>query len=170
MPRKKLRIIAVGALRAPHWKAAAAHYLERLQHWRHILEHVVKDADAGLPESERVRQEGQRLLQAVRADDYLVCLDERGTSLSSRAFAAFLDEASANASRTPCFVLGGPFGLAGAVRARAGFVLSLGPMTLPHELARVVLLEQLYRAEAILRKTPYHHGGVDIHRRIFAAS
>jgi len=118
---------------------------------------VTKDADAGLPEAERVRLEGQRLLQAVHADDYLICLDERGNSMSSRLFAAFLNELSENASCTPCFVLGGPFGLAEAVRSRARFVLSLGPMTLPHELARVLLLEQLYRAEAILRKTPYHH-------------
>jgi 23S rRNA (pseudouridine1915-N3)-methyltransferase len=157
MPLKKLRIIAVGALRGPYWKAAAAHYLERLRHWRRIQEHVVKDADAGLPESDRILLEGQRLLQAVRADDYLICLDERGASMSSRAFAAFLDEVSANASRTPCFMLGGAFGLAETVRSQARCVLSFGPMTLPHELARVVLLEQLYRAEAIVRKTPYHH-------------
>ena len=155
MSRKKLRILAVGALRGPHWKAAAAHYLERLKHWRHIQEHVVKDADAGLPEPERVRLEGQRLLQAVRADDYLICLDEGGKSMSSRMFAALFEEIGA--ARTPCFVLGGPFGLAGVVRSRARLVLSLGPMTLPHELARVVLLEQVYRAEAILRGTPYHH-------------
>jgi 23S rRNA (pseudouridine1915-N3)-methyltransferase len=157
MSRNTLRIIAVGALRAPHWKTAAAHYLERLKHWRRIHEHVVKDADAGLPEAERVRLEGQRLLQAVRVDDYLICLDERGKSMPSRAFAAFLGEISENASRTPCFVLGGPFGLAGTVRSQARCVLSLGPMTLPHELARVLLLEQLYRAETILRKTAYHH-------------
>ncbi|MDR0466341.1 MAG: 23S rRNA (pseudouridine(1915)-N(3))-methyltransferase RlmH, partial [Deltaproteobacteria bacterium] len=111
MSRKKLRIIAVGALRGPHWKAAAAHYLERLKHWRQIQEHVIRDSDGGLPESERVRLEGERMLQVVRGDDYLICLDERGTSMSSRAFAAFLDEVSANASRTPCFALGGPFGL-----------------------------------------------------------
>jgi 23S rRNA (pseudouridine1915-N3)-methyltransferase len=157
MPLKKLRILAVGALRTPHWKAAAAHYLERLKHWRHIQEHVVKDADAGLPEAERVRLEGRRLLQIVRADDWLICLDERGKSMSSRVFAAFLDEISATAS-TPCFALGGPFGLAETARSQARCVLSLGPMTLPPELARVLLLEQLYRAEAILRKTPYHHG------------
>jgi len=157
MSRKNLRIIAVGALRAPHWKSAAAHYLERLKHWRHIHEQVIKDADAGLPEAERIRLEGQRLLQAVRADDYLICLDERGKSMTSPDFAAFLTEVSENASLTPCFMLGGAFGLAGTVRSQARFVLSLGPMTLPHELARVVLLEQVYRAESILRKTPYHH-------------
>ena len=157
MSLKNLRIIAVGALRSPHWQRAAAQYLERLKHWRRIQEHVVKDADAGLPEAERIRQEGERLLRIVRADDCLICLDERGASMSSRAFAAFLKEISENASSTPCFVLGGPFGLAETVRSRARFVLSLGPMTLPHELARVVLLEQIYRAEAIVRKNPYHH-------------
>ena len=157
MSLKKLRIIAVGALRSPHWHAAAAHYLARLKHWRHIHEHVVKDADAGLPEAERVRLEGQRLLRVVRADDYLICLDECGKSMSSQVFAAFLNDISENAARTPCFVLGGPFGLAEMVCSQARVVLSLGPMTLPHELARVVLLEQIYRAEAILRKNPYHH-------------
>ena len=157
MSLKNLRIVAVGALRGPHWQAAAAHYLERLKHWRRIHEHVVKDADAGLPEAERVRLEGQRLLRCVRADDYLICLDERGKSMSSQAFAAFLQEVSEHSSRTPCFMLGGPFGLAEMVRSQARLVLSLGPMTLPHELARVVLLEQIYRAEAIVRKNPYHH-------------
>ena len=156
MARKKLRIIAVGALRSPHWKTAAAHYLERLKPWRRVHEHVVKDADAGLREAERVRLEGQRLLLAVRADDCLICLDEHGKSMSSPLFAALLDEI-ATTSRTPCFMLGGPFGLAEVVRSQARFILSLGPMTLPHELARVLLLEQLYRAESILRKTPYHH-------------
>ena len=157
MPLKTLRIIAVGALRSPHWQRAAAQYLERLKPWRRIHEHVVKDADAGLPEAERIRLEGQRLLRMVRADDYLICLDECGKSMSSQVFAAFLNEISENASRTPCFVLGGPFGLAETVRSQARCVLSLSPMTLPHELARVVLLEQIYRAEAISRKNPYHH-------------
>jgi len=156
MALKKLRIIAVGTLRSPHWKAAAAHYFERLKHWRRIQEHVVKNADAGLPEAERVRLEGQRLLLAVQMGDYLICLDERGKSMPSLMFAALLDEI-ATTSRTPCFMLGGAFGLDEAARSKARLVLSLGPMTLPHELARVLLLEQVYRAESILRKTPYHH-------------
>ncbi|MCL1985002.1 MAG: 23S rRNA (pseudouridine(1915)-N(3))-methyltransferase RlmH [Betaproteobacteria bacterium] len=157
MVLKNLRIVAVGALRSPHWKAAAIYYLERLRYWRRIHEHVVKDAEPRLPEAGRVQLEGQRLLQAVRADDYLICLDECGKSMSSQEFAAFLNEISENTSRTPCFVLGGPFGLAGMVRSQARVVLSFGPMTLPHELARVLLLEQVYRAEALLHRIPYHH-------------
>lgn len=155
MPPKISRLLAVGALRTPHWKTAVEEYVKRLAPWRPVQEQVVKDADACLPEPERIRREGQALERLARADDYLVCLDEHGESMSSSAFAEFLHEISAHA--VPCFALGGAFGLAEAVRARARHTLSLSPMTLPHELARVVLLEQLYRAESILRKSRYHH-------------
>ncbi len=152
-----LRLLTVGALRTPHWKAAAAHYLERLKHWRRIEEQIVRDADPKLPEAERVRREGEALLRAVKDNDLLVCLDERGDLMDSRAFSVLLREYSENAALTPCFVIGGAFGLDERVRGRARRLLSLGLMTLPHELARVVLLEQIYRAEAIARNTPYHH-------------
>jgi 23S rRNA (pseudouridine1915-N3)-methyltransferase len=157
VPTKALRLLVVGTLRAPHWKTAAAHYLERIRHWRSVTERTIRDGEAGLPEAERIRREGRDMLHALKADDYLVCLDERGKSMSSPAFSAFLREISENAAFTPCFAIGGAFGLDETVRSRAGFMLSLGPMTLPHELARVVLLEQIYRAEAVTRNIPYHH-------------
>ena len=87
----------------------------------------------------------------------IICLDERGVTRTSRDFARWLDELSADATRRPCFVVGGPFGLDDAVRARARHMVAFGAQTLPHELARVLLLEQLYRAESLLRNTPYHH-------------
>lgn len=155
MPPRTLCLLAVGALRTPHWKAAADHYLERLRHLRPVQERVVKDADPRLRQTERVRREGDALLRAVNSGEYLICLDERGKSMNSQAFAAFLREVSENA--VPCFVVGGAFGLAEELLAGAKCLLSLGSMTLPHELARVVLLEQLYRAETIVRKIPYHH-------------
>ena len=157
MAQKALRLLAVGAVRSPHWKAAAAHYLERLGHWRKVHEQVVRDADPRLPEPERIQQEGRALLQAQKDGDYLICLDERGKSMSSRDFAAFLQRIFEQTPHTPCFILGGAFGLSSEVRDSTRTMLALGPMTLPHELARVVLLEQLYRAESILRKSQYHH-------------
>lgn len=157
MALKPLRILAVGQLRTAHWKSAAAHYMERLRHWRAVRETLIKDGDAALPLPERNRLEGQRLLAALTPTDCCVCMDERGKSYSSTEFAAFLQRISENNARVPCFVLGGAFGLDPAVREASRHVISLGPMTLPHELARVVLLEQLYRAEAILRRVPYHH-------------
>lgn len=157
MALKPLRIMAVGQIRTPHWKAAAAHYLERLRRWRDIREHVIKDGQAALPVAERNKIEGQRLLAALAPADCCICMDERGTAHTSEQFAVFLERLSENATSVPCFIIGGAYGLDDSVRAAARHVISLGPMTLPHELARVVLLEQIYRAEAIVRRVPYHH-------------
>lgn len=129
--------------------------MERLRRWRTVKETLVKDGDAALPPEERNKMEGRRLLAALSPGDCVVCMDERGTAHASVDFAALLERLSE--SRAPCFVVGGAHGLDQSVRAAARHVISLGPMTLPHELARVVLLEQIYRAEAILRRLPYHH-------------
>lgn len=155
MALKPLHLIVVGRTRANHWREAAAHYLQRLGHWRKITETIIRDGDPALPLPQRVHEEGQRILAAIHSTDIVVCLDELGKSMPSRQFATFLDSLSAEA--TPCFIVGGAFGLDQSVRDKARHLLALGPQTLPHELARVVLLEQLYRAESLLRNTPYHH-------------
>ncbi len=157
MAKKPLRIIAVGALKTPHWKGAATHYMQRLQHWRTVQEVIVKDGDAALPTQDRNALEGQRILASVQNSDVLICLDERGKLFTSQEFSTFLQKISENATQTPCFVIGGAFGLDAKVRQAAKYTMALGPMTFPHELARVLLWEQLYRAEAIARKVPYHH-------------
>ena len=157
MSLKPLRLITVGRPRAGFWRDAAAHYLERLARWRAVTESVVRDADPALPPERRVQEEGRNILRIITPDDIVICLDERGVSRTSRDFARWLDEMSADATRRPCFVVGGPFGLDEAVRTQARHLVAFGPQTLPHELARVLLLEQLYRAESLLRNTPYHH-------------
>lgn len=157
MSLKPLHIISVGRPRAVFWRDAAAHYMERLVRWRAVKESVVRDADAALPAERRKEEEGRRILDVLSGPDIVVCLDEKGRSMTSREFSRFLEELSRDANRRPCFILGGPFGLAQDVRARARHLISFGPQTLPHELARVVLLEQLYRAESLLRNMPYHH-------------
>ena len=157
MSLKPLRIMTVGRPHAPFWKDAAAHYLERLSRWRQITDTVIKDADPALPIPRRVEEEGRRILAALAPQDIVVCLDEKGRSMTSREFSRFVDGMSADATRRPCFIVGGPFGLHDDVRQRARHLIAFGPQTLPHELARVVLLEQLYRAETLLRNMPYHH-------------
>ena len=84
-------------------------------------------------------------------------LDERGERLTSPQWAELLRRMDTEARGRPCFLVGGAWGLDPTVRDRACRILRLSDLTLPHELARVVLLEQLYRAECILRKVPYHH-------------
>ena len=84
-------------------------------------------------------------------------LDERGRTLTSQELAEWLAARQQDATRDVRLVVGGPYGLSQAVRARCSESIRLSSMTLPHELARVVLLEQLYRAWTILRREPYHH-------------
>ena len=157
MTLKPLRIIAVGRLKTPFWKDAAAHYLTRISRWRAVSETLIRDADPALPVAERAAMEGRAILEAISPRDTLICLDERGKGLTSPQFAALLERLSEDANRMPCFVVGGPFGLDPSVREAAAHLLAFGPQTLPHELARVLLFEQIYRAEALLRNLPYHH-------------
>ena len=153
---RRIRILAVGHIKTPHWGEAAAHYKKRLSHFLRLEEVVVKDADAKLPLEARKEQETQRLLKLLRPSDLPVCLDEHGTCHDSRGFAELLRRFS-DAGKLPCFVIGGAYGLSEAAFVPTAHRLALGPMTFPHELARVILLEQIYRAENILAGTGYHH-------------
>ena len=108
------------------------------------------------PTARRLADEGERLLRAVPEGATLVALDERGHELDSRAFARRIDRWQNEGTGVVAFAIGGPDGLAPAVLKRAELVLALGPMTWPHELARVMLAEQLYRAGALLAGHPYH--------------
>ena len=143
MSLKPLRIMTVGRPHATFWKDAAAHYMERLSRWRRMTETIIRDSDPALPVARRVEEEGKRILAALTPQDIVVCLDEKGRSMTSREFSRFLDGMSTDATRRPCFIVGGPFGLHDSVREKARHLIAFGPQTLPHELARVVLLEQL---------------------------
>ena len=147
----------MGKLKTPFWKDAAAHYLTRIKRWRHLEYTEVRDGDAALPSDQRNALEGRRIIDALSPQDVALVLDERGQKLSSPDLAALLRQLDQDARGRACFIVGGAWGLDDAVRQRASRCISLSHMTLPHELARVVLLEQLYRAECILRKVPYHH-------------
>lgn len=157
MSGKAIRLISVGRLKVSFWKEAANHYQKRLMNWRPLTCTEVRDGDAALPMDKRKSIEGKRILEAISPQDVTLVLDERGKELSSTEMAALLCKLDREAEGRACFIIGGAFGLDEVVRKRARHILRLSAMTLPHELARVVLLEQLYRAECILRKVPYHH-------------
>ena len=146
----------MGRLKTPFWREAAAHYQERLGRWRRVELVEVRDGDAALGPALRSAQEGRRLVEALGRQAGAVALDEGGEAFDSPGLAALLRRFDEAAQR-PCFVIGGPFGLSPEARAACARSLSLSAMTWPHELARVLLLEQLYRAECILRNIPYHH-------------
>ncbi|MBO4301193.1 MAG: 23S rRNA (pseudouridine(1915)-N(3))-methyltransferase RlmH [Desulfovibrio sp.] len=157
MASKLLRCLCVGKLKSPFWKEAASHYAGRLSHWRRLDMTDVRDGDAALPPAQRIHLEGQRILEALTPQDVPLVLDEHGQRFTSLQLAELLRQTDAEERGRPCFIVGGAWGLDASVRHRAKLSISLSDMTLPHELARVFLMEQLYRAECILHRTPYHH-------------
>lgn len=152
----KFRIAAVGRPAAGPLREAIAEYEARAaKYWPiEVIEVRAEPARTRSPDEVR-RLEGVRLLD--RASGVLVALDERGRSLSTKAFAQWVAERRDRAEDTT-FIIGGAFGLDASVRERASLVLSLSPWTLPHDVARLLLAEQLYRAGTIQRREPYHKG------------
>lgn len=153
-----VRILSVGRVRGP-LEAALADWEERAaRYWK--LEVTEVDAGArGRPDPRRAREaEAERILSRLAPTASVVALTRDGRSLSSRDLATFLEDQAVASTGEVAFVIGGAFGLDPSVLDRARLRLSLSGMTLPHELARAVLAEQLYRAGTILRGEPYHKG------------
>ena len=142
----KLLVAAIGRLKEAHFKAAEAEYGKRLRRYADVTIRELKDEKA--------------LLAALPDRHKLVLLDERGHNRSSEELAAMLGEEELHGGgRTLVFAIGGADGFSDVVRAKAAVVIAFGRITLPHRLARIVLVEQLYRAFSILRGEPYHRSG-----------
>lgn len=148
----RITIVAVGRVRAGPIEALYADYARRLPWPVDLHEIEVKTAGAG----QQSRREGERLLAALPANAFVIALDGGGRMLDSEGLAQQLAAWRDQGRRDLAFVIGGADGLDAAVRTRADMTLSLGPMTWPHLLVRVMLAEQLYRAASILSGHPYH--------------
>jgi 23S rRNA (pseudouridine1915-N3)-methyltransferase len=116
----------------------------------------VKNA-ASLSEQEQKKKEGENILQLLSKDDYLVVLEERGKQINSVALADFLQSRANESTRLLIFLIGGAYGLDEAVLQRANYKWSLSPLVFPHQLVRLILSEQVYRACTILKNEKYHH-------------
>lgn len=152
----KFRIVAVGRPPAGPLRDAVAEYERRAaRYWPLEVVEVRAEPSRNRPPAEVRRIEGDRLIE--RTSGTIVALDERGRSMSTEAFTKWIVGRRERAEDTT-FVIGGAFGLDPAHRDRATLVLSLSPWTLQHEMARLLLAEQLYRAGTIQRGEPYHKG------------
>ena len=156
----KFTVIAVGKLKERFWKDACEEYLKRLQPYAKTVVREVADIDparAGGMEAAR-EKEGAAICAALDAlgSAHMTLLDIGGRERSSEDLSRRLDTLALGGANSFAFVIGGSDGVSEAVRRRANETLSFGPITLPHNLARVVLLEQLYRAQKISRGEPYH--------------
>jgi 23S rRNA (pseudouridine1915-N3)-methyltransferase len=150
----RIRLCVVGRPRDAALAAAIADYEKRAARYWPLEVREVKAASGGRDAAAARTLEAERLLKAAGDASRVVC-DESGTALTSRAFADWVQSLRVQA-RDVAFVIGGPYGVAESVRRGADRLLALAPWTLPHEVARLVLAEQLYRAGTILKGEPYH--------------
>lgn len=156
-----IRILCVGKLKERFYRDAVEEYRKRLSRYAKV--YIAEVADEKTPdnpsEGEKevvLTREGRRLEKQIREDDYVIGLFLDGDTLSSEEFAARLDEVAIRGKSNLVFVIGGSLGLSAEVRALCHETISFSAMTFPHQLMRVILLEQIYRAYRINRGEPYH--------------
>ena len=152
----RLVVAVVGKPRDRHLAAAIEEYETRAaRYWPLSVVEAREASGRGVSADDAREKEGVRLLERVPDGALLIVCDERGERLTSAAFAHLLIS-SRDAARDVAFVVGGAFGHSDRVRSAASRTIQMAPWTLPHEMARLVLAEQLYRAGTIMRGEPYH--------------
>ncbi len=150
----KIQVLGVGKIREPYFKEAVEEYTRRIGYYVPIR---VRDAAKEISGSEQDLEVAySRLMKEHHKADLKVALDRKGRTMSSEDLAAWFEKAMLNSVGLISFIIGGPHGLAGSALADSDQTISLGAITLPHQMARLLLLEQVYRAFTIIRGEPYH--------------
>ena len=149
----------MGEVRDKKIADAISVYTKRLPHYFPFSMDCLRDVKTtkGTTQQRQKEMEGEKFLAEIAPADFVVLLDERGKEFSSREFADFISRKSLDLPRNLILVIGGPYGFSQAVYSRADMLISLSRMTFPHELVRLFLAEQLYRAPSINAGEPYHH-------------
>ncbi len=155
----KLRLVCVGKLTESWQRTAADEYTGRVQRYFQLDIIELKEEKGGRKGDKAglLKREGMRIVEKIPDRAFLIVLDERGRHLGSEQLADLLSGEMLHGGRDWCLIVGGPYGLDPAVRHRADLILSLSKMTFTHQMARVLLLEQLYRSCTILKNEPYHN-------------
>ncbi|WP_440322391.1 23S rRNA (pseudouridine(1915)-N(3))-methyltransferase RlmH [Laedolimicola sp.] len=157
----KITCVVVGKIKEKYFTDAIREYSKRLSRYckLEIVELADEKTPDGASEAEEVairEKEGERILKALKDDAYVIALAIEGKMLDSVELSQKIDRLGVSGTSHIAFVIGGSLGLAPAVMKRADYALSFSRMTFPHQLMRVVLLEQLYRSYRILKNEPYH--------------
>lgn len=152
----KIIIYTPGRTKDKSLKAMIDFYRGKLSHYLPV-EYVELAEGKGNDMVSVKESEGKAVLDKIRRDDYLVLLDERGKEYTSRQFADYISRSLLSLQTNMVFYLGGPFGFSKDIYDRANDMVALSKMTFTHEMARVLTLEQLYRAMSIIKGEKYHH-------------
>jgi 23S rRNA (pseudouridine1915-N3)-methyltransferase len=153
-----INIISVGRVREKYIRHGIDEFLKRLTTYSSvkITEIQAEELATDAPTEKILQKEAERIFNKIKENTYVIVLDRQGEKMSSEKFAQKLGEISTQGVNQLAFVLGSSEGLAEDVKKRADFVLSVSEMTFPHQLMRLILLEQIYRAFRILNNEPYH--------------
>ena len=156
-----ITVITVGKLKERYFKEAVEEYSTRLSKYckLDIIEVPDEKAPENLSHAQElmvIQKEGQGILKHLKEDTYAIALAIQGKQLSSEVLADFIDDLGIKGRSNIAFIIGGSLGLSDEVLKRADFKLSFSPMTFPHQLMRVILLEQIYRGFRIIKGEPYH--------------
>jgi 23S rRNA (pseudouridine1915-N3)-methyltransferase len=155
----KISLWAIGKNNEPYIKEGTEEFTKRIGRYFSIDWNIIPvPKNAGmLSELDLKKKEAELILQWLRPDDYLVALDERGKQLTSEGLAKLIEIRTIESTKNLVFLIGGAFGLDQQILSKANFTWSLSQLTFPHQLVRLILTEQIYRACTILRNEKYHH-------------
>ncbi|HPO04964.1 MAG TPA: 23S rRNA (pseudouridine(1915)-N(3))-methyltransferase RlmH [Bacillota bacterium] len=156
-----IQVICVGRLKEEYWTEALSEYRKRLGKYcslsiEEVKEERLPDNAKSVQEEIVKKEEGKRILERIRTSSYVIALDIRGTELSSEAMAEKINGLCIRSRSDITFIIGGSLGLSKDVLSKSDFRLSFSKMTFPHQMMRIILLEQLYRSFKINRNEIYH--------------
>ena len=154
-----IELFVVGKTNHNYLSPGIEDYLKRINRYIQFSIRCISDAKNtnNLSQQQQKNAEGQNILVAIENSDYVVLLDEHGKEYKSIEFASLIDKKMQTVAKRLVFVVGGPYGFSEDVYKRANEKISLSKMTFPHDLIRLIFVEQLYRAFSILNHEPYHH-------------
>ncbi len=153
----KILFYAIGKNHDPELKTAIDDFTGRIKHYFPVAWKIFPQPKIS-NQQELMKAEAAVILNAVQNGDYLVALDEHGKQMDSPALATFIEQQSFNSTKQMVFIIGGAFGIHKDLLDKCQFKWSLSQLTFPHQLVRLILAEQVYRACTILRNEKYHHG------------
>jgi len=155
----KLQFWSIGKNNEPYVKSGVEDFTKRIANYYKVEWNLIPvPKNAGMmSELDLKKKEGEMIMEWLRNDDYLVLLDERGKQLSSEGLADFILARANESKKSLVFLIGGAFGVDDIIFERANFKWSLSQLVFPHQLVRLILAEQVYRACTIMRNEKYHH-------------
>jgi 23S rRNA (pseudouridine1915-N3)-methyltransferase len=155
----KIGLVVIGKTDDKFIAEGLKKYQNRLKHYISFEYIELPDVkrNKNLSQEQQKKMEGISLLNIIKPGDYVVLLDEKGKTFSSREFAAFTEKRMVAGTKRMLFIIGGPYGFSDEIYRVANDKVSLSKMTFSHQLVRLIFFEQLYRAMTILKNEPYHH-------------